>query len=258
VDFKDRTAKPVFSVTNNDIISQSAHLYPYLDGNPTNFFLLMTHETIRLFDGEIRPVFTLPYQRDDIACPRIDISILEPTNGSTTNFAVWFYPNNEMNEKRGWTMPIHVLWLGPVGNIVRRADLPVLRQPNNDSWEDKFGRILLPPLAHLAYDKMFTTCGMHSVLALLASTRSSAGGWRDGIILQPRSASGGFCSFCLLACLDCLGSCACGNGQRGSRARIAKNSARLTAKLANIAPPHFHRRQGMGRKFLSRWPSPPE
>ena len=154
VDFKDRTVKPIFTLTNDDEIGGCAGLSTYPDRNTRKqSFFLTTRKTVRLLDLEGGFLLNLPYQPAYFEYPQVQISFLQPTNGSTANFAVWFHPDNELNFKSGWKMPIHVLWVGPGQTVTKSADLPVLRPHEDNSWTDKLATALLPPPVHVEFNK---------------------------------------------------------------------------------------------------------
>jgi ABC-type transport system involved in multi-copper enzyme maturation permease subunit len=156
-DFKARALKAVFSLTNDDeICGFCGFVRPSQNGDEpgrTRSLCLATEKTVRLLDSEGRTIFSAPYQPGSMEYPEVRFLFLQPTNGSAANYAVWFYPDDEMNQKSGWKMPIHVIWIGPGQTVARSADLPVLHPPENLlSWPDKLVATLLPPPAHLAYD----------------------------------------------------------------------------------------------------------
>jgi hypothetical protein len=156
VDFKARALQPVFSLTNEDEIRGFcgfvASMY-YGDANDqTKSLFLASKRAVRLLDSEGQAVFAVPHP-GSVEYPQVQVSFLHATNGSTANFAIWFWPDNEMNAKSGWKMPIHVVWIGPGQTVAKSADLPFLRMSAISSWPDELAGTLLPPFAHWMTDK---------------------------------------------------------------------------------------------------------
>jgi hypothetical protein len=155
VDFKERSVRTVFALTNDDEIGGgSGWMLSYEEGEEQmNNFFLTTRKTVCLLDSEGRSVFTLPYQPGYLEYPMVEAFSLDPTNSGTEKFAVWFSPDNEKNRAAGWTMPIHVLWLGPGQTVARTADLPSLHTPEYEPWPQKLAGVVMPPLARLASEQ---------------------------------------------------------------------------------------------------------
>lgn len=179
-DFKARTLKPVFSLTNDDqICGFCGYAGPRFYGDEngqTKSISLTTQKTVRLLDSEGRPVFVVPYQPGYVEYPYVELRFLQATNGSTANFAVWFHPDDEMNRKSGGKMPIHVIWVGPGQTVAKSADLPALGQPDNPpSWLDKLALTMLPPPAHLAFDNNIFS--PWNVLSFALAFMSALIGW---------------------------------------------------------------------------------
>jgi hypothetical protein len=158
-DFKARTANPIFSLTNEEEIAAfGGYAGPMLNREEigqAKLILLTTKTTVRALDSEGRTILALPYQPGSAEYPQVQLFFLQATNGSTANFALWFWPDFVMNSKSGWKLPIHVLWLGPGQTVAKSADLPFLRGSEIDSWPNQLTGTLLPPLAHLQFDKNF-------------------------------------------------------------------------------------------------------
>ena len=156
VDFKARALQPVFSVTNEDEICGFwgfvGSMYVGDVNDQTRSLFLATKSAVRLLDPEGRSVFAVPHP-GSVEYPQVQVWFLRPTNGGTANFAVWFWPDNEMNANSGWKMPIHVVWIGSGQTVARSADLPFLRMSEIRSWPDELAETLLPPPAHLQFDK---------------------------------------------------------------------------------------------------------
>jgi hypothetical protein len=154
VDFKSRTTKAVFTLTNDDDeIGGYGVLGISGDHIPTSYLLLTTRKTVRLFDSEVRPISAAPYRPGYFEYPTVSVMFLQPTNSSTTNFAVWFHPDDEMNSKSGWKMPDHVVWLGADYAVLKSVDLPTVRPHVDKSWLEKLAMTLLPPPAHVEFDE---------------------------------------------------------------------------------------------------------
>jgi hypothetical protein len=153
-DFKARAVKPVFTLTNDDEIGAYADVQTgYEDNQPSRDSFITTRKTVCLLDSAGRTIFAVPYQPGYVDYPQVQISFLQPTNGATANFAVWFRPEPEKNRKSGGKMPDHVVWLGPGQAVAKSADLPPLPVQEFSSWPDKLAASLLPPPAHLVFDK---------------------------------------------------------------------------------------------------------
>jgi len=163
-DFKARTLKPVFTVTNgDDEIGGYAGINIYADENgQKKSVLVTTRQTVQLMDADNgRSIFALPYQPGYFEYPQVQVSFLQiykratnnSTAASTNKYAVWFKPDYELNQKAHWKMPTHVLWLGPDQTVAKTAELPALRLQNDDSWPDKLATALLPPPVHIEFNK---------------------------------------------------------------------------------------------------------
>jgi ABC-type transport system involved in multi-copper enzyme maturation permease subunit len=181
VDFKTRALKPVFTLTNDDEIGGYAGIGIYVDANGSKQSLLFTtRKTVQLLDYEGHPIFAMPYQPGYFEYPQIQLSILAQTKSqtnnvtvwSTNNFAVWFYPDFELNRKAGWKMPTHVQWLGPEQTVSRNANLPALHQDEESSLPDKLATAFLPPPAHVTFSKkIYSAWNLFSYgLALICAT----------------------------------------------------------------------------------------
>ncbi|MGD1086103.1 MAG: hypothetical protein ABSA47_15315 [Verrucomicrobiota bacterium] len=173
VDFKARAVKPVFTTPSDDeirgynatVIASSKDDIP-----PTRCFILATRKFVRLFDSEFRPVFAAPYQPGPVEYPQVDALFLQPTNPATPNFALWFSPDPEMNERSDFKLPIHVVWLGPGESAARSADLPILRRAGVEPWPRTLGAALLPPLVVMASVKdIYSPWNMLSLALALVS-----------------------------------------------------------------------------------------
>ena len=126
VDLRAGTVKPIFTLTNDDDLGGYADAQMGYDAGQTRISIITTRKTVCLFDSNGRTIFSVPYQPGYAEYPLLQVSFLQPTNGATANFAVWFRPDAEMNRKSGGKMPIHVLWLGPGQAVAKSMDLPPL------------------------------------------------------------------------------------------------------------------------------------
>jgi hypothetical protein len=148
VDFKGRAMKPIFALSNDDEIGGFAE-ERFGDEDSQNYCSMTTRKTVCLLDPAGRSIFSAPYQPGFVEYPTVELSFLNPPN----HFAIWFNPDKQMNQDAGWTMPIHVLWLGPEQAMTKSAELPALRPNESVSWPDKLEATLLPPPAQVALDK---------------------------------------------------------------------------------------------------------
>jgi ABC-type transport system involved in multi-copper enzyme maturation permease subunit len=152
VDYLARTVKSVFAPTNDDEIGGC-----FDGGQSVSNFFITTRTTVSLMDYDGKSIFTLPYQPGYWEYPQVQVSFLQNTNGTMNHFAVWFYPDYELNEKTHWKMPVHVRWLGPEQAVTKTADLPFLRPDEAPAgaidWPDKMATALLPPPAHLEFNR---------------------------------------------------------------------------------------------------------
>ena len=153
VDFKARAAEPIFTLPNDDDIGGYAGVLAGYDATPTRKSIITTRQTVYLLDSEGRTIFAVPYQPGYAKYPQVQVSFLQPTNGATATFAVWFRPDTELNRKSGGKMPDHVVWLGPEPAVAKSADLPPLPILDFTRWPDQLAEALLPPPAHLMLDK---------------------------------------------------------------------------------------------------------
>jgi hypothetical protein len=153
VDFKAGTVKPIFSLTNDDEIGAYVDVQGGYGDSQTRNSLITTRQTVCLLDSEGRTVFAAPYQPGYAEYPQVQVSFLQPTNGATATFAVWFLPDAEKNRKSGGKMPDHVLWIGPGQAVAKSADLPPLPLADASRWPDQLAAALLPPPAHWLLDK---------------------------------------------------------------------------------------------------------
>lgn len=171
VDFEERTLKPVFTLTNDEIGGYDDEEASYEDNHAAKNFLITTRKTVCLMDYDGRPIFALPYKPGYFEYPQVEISFLQPTNSSMNNFAVWFLPDYLMNKAAGWKLPEHILWIAPAQTVTKSADLPVLRLDEESSWPDKLATTLLPPPVHVEFDdKIYKSWNLLSyTLALVCS-----------------------------------------------------------------------------------------
>ena len=102
VDFKERTLKPVFTLTNDEIGGYNEEQSGYDDNHPVKNFLITTRKTVCLMDYEGRSIFAMPYKPGYFEYPQVQLSFLQPTNSSMNNFAVWFHPDYLMTRSIGW------------------------------------------------------------------------------------------------------------------------------------------------------------
>jgi hypothetical protein len=153
VDFKDRTVKPVFNLTNDDEIGGYGDANASYDDLQAKNFLITTRKAVFLMDSDGRPIFNVPYQPGYFAYPAVTASLLQPTNSFTNIFAVWFHADYQMNRESGWKMPDHILWLAPGQTVTKSTDLAALRRPDDTSWPDKLATALLPPPVHVEFNK---------------------------------------------------------------------------------------------------------
>jgi hypothetical protein len=153
VDFKARTLKPIFTVTNDDEIGGCSSASAGYDNTQRQGVLISTRTTVCLLDSEGRSIFELPYQPGYSEYPQVQMNCIQPADGSTNFFAVWFHPDYLVNQKKDWKLPIHILWLAPEGVVSKSADLPVLRGPDFTPLPEKALTALLPTPAHVTFDR---------------------------------------------------------------------------------------------------------
>jgi hypothetical protein len=162
VDFRDRSVKPVFTLTNDvDIAGYADGLGSYED-NQSKSFLITTHKTIRLMDHSGKSILNLPYEPSYLEYPQVQVNFLQPqpAKGMTNQFALWFYPDGETNRVAGGKMPIHVIWLGPEQTVTKTVDLPTLPPPEMHFSPSPYQQIfpaLLPPVLHVVFDEKAIT-----------------------------------------------------------------------------------------------------
>lgn len=171
VDFKERTLKPVFTLTNDEIGGYSEEQASYEDNHPVKRFLITTRKTVCLMDNDGQSIFAIPYKPGYFEYPQVQLSFLQPTNGSMNKFAVWFDPDYQLNQKVGWTMPIHIVWLGEDDAVSKSVDLALIRPDEETYWPDKLATALLPPPVHVEFnDKIYQSWNLLSyALALICS-----------------------------------------------------------------------------------------
>jgi hypothetical protein len=157
VDFKERSVKLVFSLTNNDAIGGYTDNLAGYDDYRKRDFAITTHQMVCVMDYDGNPIFKVPYQPAYPEYPQVQISLLQPQTNGTNLFALWFYPDTRTNAAAGWKMPIHVLWLGPEQTVTKSDDLPALRQPEFSSGPDQIVTALLPPVLHVISDSQIKT-----------------------------------------------------------------------------------------------------
>jgi hypothetical protein len=153
VDFKAGTAKPVFTLPNDDEIGGYADVAGGYDVTQTRNSIITTRQTVYLLDAEGRTIFAAPYQPGYAEYPQVQVLFLQPANGSTAKYAVWFHPDVVTSRKANGKMPFHVLWLGPGRDVAKTADVPALPGPEFNSWPQRLAQALLPLPAHLMLDK---------------------------------------------------------------------------------------------------------
>jgi hypothetical protein len=157
VDFKERSVKLVFSLTNDDAIGGYTDNLARYDDYRKRDFAITTHQVICAMDYDGNPIFRVPYQPAYPEYPQVQVSLLQPQNGGTNLFALWFYPDTRKNAAAGWKMPIHVLWVGPEQTVTKSDDLPTIRQPEFSSGPDQIATALLPPVLHVIFDTELKT-----------------------------------------------------------------------------------------------------
>ncbi|HSY19357.1 MAG TPA: hypothetical protein VK815_13520 [Candidatus Acidoferrales bacterium] len=172
VDFKERSVRPVFTLTNDDEIGGYVANEVATDGNQVKKLLLTTRRTVQLLDSEGRSLLELPYQPGFAKYPQVELTYLPSTNLLPT-YAVWFFPDGELNQRAHWTMPIQVRWIGPDQAITKTAELPTLQTDGTESWSSKLmPALLLPPLLHMELNrKMVSAWNLlnYAVAAMLAA-----------------------------------------------------------------------------------------
>jgi hypothetical protein len=151
VDFKERSVKPIFTLTNDDEIGGYFDRMSGYDDSHDRF-LITTRKIVVLMNYEGQTIFTLPYQPGYLEYPQVQLSILGPEGDSTNHFAVWFHPDWETNRASGWKMSTHVVWLGREQSVTKEAELPTLRPTETVSWPDEALATLTPPALHASFD----------------------------------------------------------------------------------------------------------
>ena len=171
LNFRERTVKPVFTLTNDDEIGDYSE-EPCETGPDATFkrkFFFTTRQTVGLLDQDGHPIFSIPYQPAYSNYPQVTISHLIGipglAEGSTNPYAVKFFPDYQLNRKAGGKMPEHVAWLGgPNLTVTKSLDLPPLPAIANDDddvpssvnpFMDHLATALMPPFAHINYNQHF-------------------------------------------------------------------------------------------------------
>ena len=173
VNFRERTMKCVFTLTNDDEIGDYSE-EPYEKGPEGIYkreFFFTTRQTVGLLDHEGHPIFSIPYQPAYSNYPQVSILHLigfpDLAEVSTNPYAVIFHPDYQLNRKAGGKMPEHVAWLGGSNlTVTKSLDLPPLPAvANNDDDDDLPSAIrstlgnlvtsLMPPFAHIDYNQHF-------------------------------------------------------------------------------------------------------
>ncbi len=152
VDFKEHSVRPVFNLTNDDEIGGYADMQISYEDKQVNNFLITTRKTVCLMDWDGKSLFSVPYEPGYKEYPEVQFSSLVSSKLSTNIFAVWFYPDAETNRTANWTMPVHVLWLGPGQVATKTIDLPSLHQNDQEPWPDQMVATLFPPALHVTFD----------------------------------------------------------------------------------------------------------
>jgi len=152
VDFKERTLKLVYTLTNDDEIGGYADSQAFYNDSQVKNLLFTTHKIVCLLDSEGQALFTAPYKPVYPEYPQVQVSLLQPTNRALDNFAIWFYPDYEMNRAAGWKMPVHVAWMAADQGVTKNIDLLTLRQPGGNSWPDELAMALLTPPAYVEFN----------------------------------------------------------------------------------------------------------
>ena len=181
VDFKERTVKPVFTLTNGDEIGGFSSGASDFDGTPAKKVFITTRKIVSLINSNGTPVFTVPYTPGYSEYPQVQLNFLvagkKTTNGLNNHFAVRFQPDLELNKKSGWKMPEHVRWIGPEGAVTKNLELPDLNPIRSERWPEKMATaLLLPLLRHVAFVENFFTAGTLPMMSL-AFDQEFLGGW---------------------------------------------------------------------------------
>ena len=255
VDFKERSVKPVFTLTNDDEIGgYVADQMAYVDDNQVKTILLTTRKTVQLLNSDGQPLLDVPYQPGFAKYPQVEITDLSSTNQLPT-YAAWFYPDGELNRRAHWAMPIQVQWIGPDQAITKTADLPTLQQDGAESLSSKLMTALLEPAAlHIEFNRRIVSAWNLFSYAVARCSRPSPGNWcaakqcfHPG---RPRlDATGLFAGHPRPA--DAPG--ACKNGPCARSVPIARSSAPSTAKPANTALRPFPRPKRTAPKSSRHW-----
>jgi hypothetical protein len=156
VDFKARTAQPVFTLTNDDEIGGYALQGITSDRLGEHRIFITTRKIVSLVNDS-GAVFTAPYQPSFGDYPMVQLQFLEKKRGETNSradhYAVWFIPDYQKNFKSGYVMPEHIAWLDSDRGIIKTIDLPTLRGPKQKNLADQAVTSLLPPLVLAGEDK---------------------------------------------------------------------------------------------------------
>ena len=159
-DFRERSLKPVFTLTNGDEIGGCSGN----DYTSEKSIFITTHKDVSLISSTGKVAFTVPYDPGYAEYPQVQFYFLETnkkmTNGVKNNFAVWFHPDSELNKKSGWKMPTQVLWLNSESVVTKNTSLPSLEQTPPESMpEQTVTALLLPLLRHVGFVEKFFKAG---------------------------------------------------------------------------------------------------
>jgi hypothetical protein len=141
VNTENRALKPIFTVTNGDIIGGYAEIHT----NSPQSVVVVTRQSIQMLDFDGRVEWSVPYQPSYPVYSKISVFFLEPTH----RFAVEFYPDDKADKKSGWKLPTRIEWLTSQTGISKSMDLPKLPRSMPDFGE-KMGFLLMPPLPSAA------------------------------------------------------------------------------------------------------------
>jgi hypothetical protein len=150
IDLKARSISPIYTVAGGDEIGAFAESAMSYDPNlvAQRQILVTTRRFVRVLKPDGAVELAIPYLPAFSGYPQVQVSFLLPTN----NFAVWFSPDYQLNEKSGWTMPEQVKWIAADNSETRNLDLPVLRQSYPESLANKLSTTLVPPALLVAVD----------------------------------------------------------------------------------------------------------
>ena len=190
VDLEKSEMKPLFRVTNDNVITGLAQIASRLSPASSNVVLVLSRDSIHLLNFEGKMIFQLPFEPSPSEYSTVSLHVFEKGAG----YGLRFDPDYAINHKLGGRLLTHFKWLNPDGTLRRALDLPKLQEAVNESFGDKCLTTLLPPVVPI-YPFKTSEWPMHILRLVPALVCAVLGWWLCGRNNLRRGASVGWFIF---------------------------------------------------------------